>query len=118
MLKHALLLRDGTRCIGPGFDHEGVLDCSHIFPKSVYSHIRFDLDNVMVQCRKHHEWWGKNSKIAGDWIQTVIPKDRYDRLLAKAIASLQDTLPLDLPAWERYLKQAIQQYAKRRSSYF
>jgi hypothetical protein len=34
LLKHALLLRDGSRCIGPGFDHEGVLDCSHIFPKA------------------------------------------------------------------------------------
>jgi hypothetical protein len=107
LLKHALLLRDGIRCIGPGFDHEGVLDCSHIFPKSVYSHIRFDLDNVMVQCRKHHEWWGKNSKIAGDWIQTVIPKERYDRLLAKAIASLQDTSPVNVSAWERILKQQI-----------
>ena len=64
----------------------------------------------MVQCRSCHEWWGKNSKTAGDWIRTVIPTERYDRLLAKAIASLQDTSPLNLPVWERYLKQCIQRY--------
>jgi hypothetical protein len=117
LLKHALLLRDGKRCIGPFLAHHWIFDCSHIFPKSTYTQIRFDLDNCVVQCRTCHEWFGAHPEEGGDWIRTVIPKERYDRLLTKAIASLQDTSPLNLPAWERYLQQAIQRYSNRRFSY-
>jgi hypothetical protein len=116
-LKGVVILRDGPRCIGPFLTHHPILDCSHIFPKSVYTHLRFDPDDCVVQCRTRHEWFGEHPEEGGDWIRTVIPKERYERLQAKAIASLQDTSPLNLREWEHYLKQALQQYSRRRFSY-
>jgi 5-methylcytosine-specific restriction endonuclease McrA len=107
LLKHALILRDGPRCIGPFIAHHPALDCSHIFPKSVYTHLRFYLDDCVLQCRTCHEWFGEHPEEGGDWIRTVISKERYDRLLAKAIVSLQDPSPVNLPVWERILKQQI-----------
>ena len=93
-----------------------ILDCSHIFPKGKYPEIRFDLDNVMVQCRTCHEWYGNNPKEGAEWVRTVISQERYKRL--ETIIMYRDpTAPIDLPAWERYLKQAIQRYSNRRFSY-
>ena len=65
LLKHARLLRDGPRCIGPFTTHHPLLDCSHIFPKSVYFPIRFVLDNCVLQCRTCHEWFGDHPEKAG-----------------------------------------------------
>jgi hypothetical protein len=108
LLKRVVILRDGPRCVGPLTRHHPfILDCSHIFPKSVYIHLRFDPDDCVLQCRWCHEWFGQHPEEGGDWIRTVISKERYERLQAKAIASLQDTSPVNVPAWERILKQQI-----------
>ena len=111
LLKRAVILLYGPRCIGPFVTPHPILDCSHIFPKSVYTHLRFDPDDCVIQCRTCHEWFGTHPEEGGDWIRTVIPKERYERLQAKAIASLQNTAPVDLAAWERYLKQIIHHYS-------
>jgi hypothetical protein len=80
LLKRALILWDGPRCIGPLTTHDPRLDCSHIYPKGRYPNMRFTQDNVMVQCRTCHEWYGANHQRAAAWIQYVLFKDRYARL--------------------------------------
>jgi Bacteriophage Lambda NinG protein len=109
----AVLFKCDKRCVGPGVtltdkSHSYILDTSHIFAKSVYPHIQFDLDNVILQCRHCHKWWHANIQEAKEWIEKYLGAEQYRILTQKAMSQAKEP---SLDTIERYLKQAIKQYS-------
>jgi 5-methylcytosine-specific restriction endonuclease McrA len=85
LAKAVVIERDGKWRLRCGSTEQ--LHSSHIFPKSKYPKLRFDIDNLKLLCFSCHiEWWHQYPEEAGDWIQTAIPKDRYQRILKRAMS--------------------------------
>ena len=58
---------------------------SHIYSVGAYKKLEYDEDNIKPLCiRCHLYWWHKNPMDAKDWIETVIPKERLQRLKLRA----------------------------------
>jgi len=77
LLHQILELRDRAclRCGKPDFQ------MSHIYPKGRYRSMEFDPDNVKALCYSCHlHWWHKNPIEAKEWLDTVMPKKRLERL--------------------------------------
>lgn len=78
LLHEYLALRD-KKCLRCGKTES--LQLSHIYPKGRYRKLEFDPDNVKLLCYSCHlGWWHKNPLQAADWLGTVIPKERLNRL--------------------------------------
>lgn len=71
--------RDGNRCLKCGTTEN--LQLSHIYPKGKYRKMEHDPLNLKILCYFHHlHWWHKHPLEAGEWIRSVLPKERIDYL--------------------------------------
>lgn len=83
LLREIVLRRYGERCLRCG-RKEGI-QMSHIYSVGAYKKLEYDEDNIKPLCiRCHLYWWHKNPMDAKDWIETVIPKERLQRLKLRA----------------------------------
>jgi len=74
----AVMKRDGG-CLKCG--RQDTCAPSHIYPQGTHRRMKWDLDNVIALCYKHHiHWWHKNPLEAAAWIKTALPADRLTRL--------------------------------------
>lgn len=107
LAKAVVIERDGKWCLRCGKTDN--LHASHIFPKGKYPKMRFDIDNIKILCMACHLfWWHRDIQAAAEWIQTAIPKDRYEGLVKRA--SYVDTSRMDFKPIELELKQLLKQY--------
>jgi hypothetical protein len=116
LLKIACLKRDKYQCVMCGrpvtkyplsdFDR---FDVSHIFAKSAWPLVRFNLLNVKILCRKDHDWWGAHPNEADDWIQRYLGPHKYAQLIA-AVTN-PDPMFKNLSKVETYLKSEIRKYS-------
>jgi hypothetical protein len=77
LLHEIVLLRDKAclKCGNPEFQ------MSHIYSVGAHKRMEYDPDNVKALCVRHHlYWWHKEPIEAHEWLKTVIPKERLDRL--------------------------------------
>ncbi|MDI6808179.1 MAG: hypothetical protein QME66_04240 [Candidatus Eisenbacteria bacterium] len=101
LLRKAVIRRDGEICQKCGKTQ--ILHLSHIYPKGKYRRMEFELDNVKLLCAGCHIfWWHKNPIEAHEWLQTVVPKERLDKLRLQA--QYIDKSPIDYAALELYLE--------------
>lgn len=78
-LRAACLLRDGYKCLMCG--KTTYLQMSHIYPKGKYPWMRFELDNVLCQCRFCHLYiWHRSPIDAYEWLHKTIPMKRLNKL--------------------------------------
>ena len=80
LLKAVVLRRYHNRCVGPLTVYCPTLDASHIFPKGKYKQSRFLIDNVILQCRWCHDWYGNNPTAATEWIERYLGTCKYRQL--------------------------------------
>lgn len=79
LLKDIVTLRDGEECLR--CKKRDRLQLSHIYPKGRYRLMEFMPENLKLLCVGCHlYWWHKNPMEASEWLKTVIPKDRLQRL--------------------------------------
>jgi len=116
LLKVAVLKRDNFQCVMCGkpavqypIHPYDFLDVSHIFPKSIYPLARFNLLNVVMHCRKCHEWWHANIQQAAEWIRQYLGPVKY-KMLLDAVTN-PDPMFRDYAKVEMYLRQAIRRYS-------
>lgn len=82
LIREILVLRD-KKCLRCGTTEK--LQGSHIWPKGHYRKLEFDSDNIIFLCyRCHFYFWHKSPLAAAEWIKTVIPLERYNRLKLRA----------------------------------
>jgi len=85
LLHELLALRDQV-CLKCGTMQR--LQMSHIYPKGRYRKLEFDPDNVKYLCWNcHFNFWHKEPILASEWLNTVIPKARLDRLRLRSQTS-------------------------------
>lgn len=85
LIHEILVLRD-VCCLRCGATEN--LQASHIYPKGTYRKLEFDSWNIIFLCfRCHFHWWHKHPIAAAEWIQTAIPKERYDRIKLRSQTS-------------------------------
>lgn len=84
------------------------LQASHIYPKGVYRKLEFDVDNIKFLCWRDHWWWHKNPLEAAEWIKTIMPKERLDRLRLRSQTSGDGMRNYKM--LKMYLKQELGRY--------
>jgi len=105
LLREAMLLRDGGRCLRCG--RTDYLQASHIYPKGKYRKMEFELDNIKTLCNGCHLfWWHKHPMEAKDWLEEKLPPQRLQRL--KMMAMYVDKSPIDVEMLCIYLKKEIE----------
>lgn len=71
-------------CQAQGADGEacgGILNASHIYPEGKYRSMRYDVDNMIGMCYKHHlHWWHKNPIEADNWVLGYLGREKYNEL--------------------------------------
>ena len=65
--------------------------------------------NVVIHCRKCHEWWHANIQQAAEWIRKYLGPRKYKELL-EAVTN-PDPMFRDLSKVEVYLKREIRKYS-------
>ncbi len=109
LLKVAVLHRYHNRCVGPLMTHSSILDASHIFPKGKYPLARFLIENVVLQCRTCHEWYGNNPLAGRKWIERYLGTGRYRQLEIQVMNP--NPMFRDLTKVEQYLQSKIRRYS-------
>jgi len=104
LLRKLIYARDGERCLHCNKTER--LQMSHIYPKGRYRRMEFDPDNLKLLCYYCHlQWWHKNPIESHEWLQTVIPKKRLDRL--KLCANTVNKSPFDFKLYKIFLEKEI-----------
>ena len=101
-------LRDKVcRKCGKTFD----LQVAHIFSKGAGGKaVRWDEDNVVLLCRKHHLYWAHKEPIEfNDWVKEQLGETKFNNLKLRA----HDVSKADRSAVACYLKQRISELEKR-----
>ena len=79
LLRQQMLERDGYKCLMCG--KESYLQMSHIYPKGIYRHMRFELDNVVTHCRACHLFkWHRDIVGSYEWLQKTLDPTRLKKL--------------------------------------
>jgi hypothetical protein len=109
LLKAVVLRRFRNRCVGPFIRHSPILDASHIFPKGKYPLSRFLIENLILQCRWCHDWYGNNIHAGTEWVERLLGSQRYRHLEQQVF--YPDPIFRDLSKVEAYLKSEIRKYS-------
>jgi hypothetical protein len=67
------------------------------------------VDNVILQCRSCHEWYGNNRDAATEWIERYLGTRRYRQLEQQVMNP--DPMFWDYKKVEIYLKQHLKRYS-------
>ena len=62
-------------------NHAG-LHCSHNFSRR-HRTIRWCVQNALALCYSCHEWFGSNPYESGNWLESIMGRNKLDRLIAK-----------------------------------
>ena len=108
-LLHKLVrLRDGEHCLR--CPKTARLQLSHIYPKGKKRGMEFEPDNVKLLCVGCHlYWWHKNPMEAMEWLKTVIPTARLDRLKLMS----QTTNKIDFNLQKIFIEKEIERLTER-----
>lgn len=91
LIREYVFLRDGEACF-KCHRSNGTLAISHIYSVGSHKNMEFEVDNVKPLCyRCHICWWHKDIGPAWEWINSVLPKTRLDRL--KMLSQMSRTAP-------------------------
>lgn len=110
LCRQVVMLRDGNQCqlaragMGPC---GGNLQACHVYGKGAYRAMRFEPDNVIAGCWRHHHSyspysWHSNPMIYADWFKTEYP-ERAKRLLLLS----QTKRKVDAMATRLYLESLL-----------
>ena len=104
-LLHILIRkRDGERCLRCGKTE--ALHLSHIYPRGKYRKLQFDERNLILLCAGCHLFWfHKHPLEAGEWIKTILPKERLDKLKLMANSTIKS--PMEYKLLKLYFEQKI-----------
>lgn len=73
--------------------------------------MEFEPENVKALCFSCHlVWWHKNPIEAGEWLKTVLPKERIDRLKMMSNTYMGK---LDFRLHKLFLEKEIKRYENR-----
>jgi hypothetical protein len=89
--------------------HSSILDASHIFPKGKYPLSRFLIDNVILQCRRCHDWYGASPSAGAEWIERYLGTRKYRQLEQQVMNP--DPMFKDFKKVETYLLHQLKRYA-------
>jgi len=106
LVRELVILRDRC-CLKCGKVNN--LHASHIYPRGKYRKMQFDPDNVKALCLGCHlYWWHKAPLEAGKWLETVLDRQRLNRL--KKRANTIDKRPLIYEEIKEDLKKQLEFY--------
>ena len=77
MAKDLAMHRADGRCEKCGTNER--LQCHHIITRRILS-LRWEPDNLLILCAGCHLWWHHEPLSAVEWLQSVAPEERLDRL--------------------------------------
>uniref|UniRef100_A0A6M3XT22 Putative homing endonuclease n=1 Tax=viral metagenome TaxID=1070528 RepID=A0A6M3XT22_9ZZZZ len=104
LIRELIVLRDGEKCLRCGKTER--LQMSHIYPRGRYGRMALDPDNIKLLCFACHLcWYHKNPIEAKDWLDSVIPKKRLQRLKLMSLDSSPNRL--DRKLLKIYLESEI-----------
>lgn len=114
MCREIVLNRDRYRCqlvkagLGPCGGH---LQACHIYGKGAHGHMRYEPDNVITGCWRHHApqspaSWHSNPMVYVDWFRAEYPA-RAERL---RLMSHEQKTQRDLKLVEAYLSEQLKKH--------
>jgi len=71
------IVRSRAKCQMCG--RENNLQCCHIFSRT-YNNTRWSLDNLLCLCASCHFFTHKNPVLFGDFVRTILGKEKYELL--------------------------------------
>lgn len=72
------------------------LHCAHIFSKGAFPHLRYDPDNVIALCYRHHRWWAHIDPVDfTEWVQKHIGEAKFEALKTRAHQGGKNVLDRD-----------------------
>ena len=107
-LKELLFLRDKCclKC-----NTTKTLQASHIYSVGAHKKMEYNHENIILLCyRCHFHFWHRDTMMAREWIETVLPKERLRRLYLQA--NIVDTTPLDFNLIKLDIKSEIKKLSK------
>jgi hypothetical protein len=109
LIHELVVLRDGEKCLRCGKTER--LQMSHIYPKGRYRRLELEPDNIKFLCFSCHLcWFHKNPIEARDWLDSVMPKNRLERLKLMSLDSSPNRL--DLKLHKIFLEHEIKRLGK------
>lgn len=111
LLRELVILRDGERCLRCG--KTNILHLSHIYPKGKQRGMELDPDNLKLLCAGCHiYWWHKSPLEAQNWLVSVLPPERLQRLKLMS----QTAQKVDLELQKLYLESEVKKLKKRQTN--
>lgn len=56
------------------------LQASHIYGKGAHPGLAYNTENIIYLCYNCHDWWHRHPKLGWEWLKSMIPKERMDKL--------------------------------------
>lgn len=110
LLHEFVELRDGAKCLRCG-NTQG-LALSHIYPKGRYRSMEFEEDNLkLLDYKCHICFWHKNPIEAHEWLISVMPPARLQRLKLMAQGGYKAPTFTEKKLW---LEQEIKRIKKNK----
>ena len=118
--RHIIYLKANFKCEYPGCGFNwGKLDAHHYFSKGAYSHMRFDLQNGICLCAKHHAAGFSREAAHSDphFREKIlglvkgykaIRTEEWDKILS--IRAQQKSFKVDLKLENIYLKNELERF--------
>jgi hypothetical protein len=85
------IVRKGGQCAWCHKEMAG-LECCHIFSRR-YRSVRWDLDNLVCLCHRHHFYAHSNPILFTEFIKEYLGEYKYQNLKAKATSVKRWTIP-------------------------
>ncbi len=84
--QRAVKERDGHACQKCGYNvYPRGLHAHHIFSKGAHPHMRFDVEDGITLCLRHHLYWAHTDGCEfTEWLKTWMGEERYTVLLQRA----------------------------------
>lgn len=61
------------------------LHAAHVFSKGGFPHLRYDLDNGLSLCYRHHRWWAHIDPVDfTEWVRKHLGEAKFEALKARA----------------------------------
>lgn len=114
LIREYVFLRDGEACL---YCHrsDSTLAISHIYNVGSHKNMEFEVDNVKPLCYQCHiHWWHRDIGPAWEWINSVLPKARLDRL--KLLSQMSHTAP-KYPELKLWLENEIKRMKREKMTF-
>ena len=108
LIREILVARDGEKCLRCG--RQDKLQMSHIYPKGRYRSMEYMDLNIKFLCFPcHFFFWHRNPIEAHEWLNTVLSKERLDKLKLMANTYMGK---FDWKLHKLYLENELKKYRK------